>query len=88
MIGKGKPKFGGLKYKTGTNMKNFPNVLKAKRTINWSPKITLLNGLKRTIKLSMKKQPLVSIIMNCLNGEKYLSNAIDSVIKQTYKNLS
>ena len=24
--------------------------------------------------------------MNCLNGEKYLSNAIDSVIKQTYKN--
>ena len=34
----------------------------------------------------MKKQPLVSIIMNCLNGEKYLSNAIDSVIKQTYKN--
>ena len=50
LIGKGKPKFGGLKYKTGTNMKNFPNVLKAKRTINWSPKITLLNGLKRTIK--------------------------------------
>ena len=33
----------------------------------------------------MKKQPLVSIIMNCLNGEKYLSNAIDSN-KTTYKN--
>ena len=34
----------------------------------------------------MKKQPLVSIIMNCLNGEKYLNSAIDSVINQTYKN--
>lgn len=49
-IGRGKPKFGGLKYKIGTNMKNFPNVLKAKRKLNWSPKVTLLNGLKRTIK--------------------------------------
>ena len=33
-----------------------------------------------------QNQPLVSIIMNCFNGEKYLKNAIDSVILQTYKN--
>ena len=32
------------------------------------------------------KQPLVSIIMNCFNGEKYLKDAVDSVISQTYKN--
>ena len=32
-----------------------------------------------------QNQPLVSIIMNCFNGEKYLKNAIDSVILQTYK---
>ena len=31
-------------------------------------------------------QPLVSVIMNCFNGEKYLKDAIDSVISQTYKN--
>ena len=31
-------------------------------------------------------QPLVSVIMNCFNGEKYLRDAIDSVISQTYKN--
>lgn len=31
-------------------------------------------------------QPLVSVIMNCLNGEKYLREAIDSVYAQTYKN--
>ncbi len=31
-------------------------------------------------------QPLVSIIMNCLDSEKYLREAIDSVYAQTYSN--
>jgi glycosyltransferase involved in cell wall biosynthesis len=30
--------------------------------------------------------PLVSIIMNCFNGESYLGDAIESVLDQTYKN--
>ena len=30
--------------------------------------------------------PLVSIIINCFNGEKYLSQAIESILDQTYKN--
>tara|TARA_A100001011_G_scaffold396469_1_gene494410 strand:+ start:2617 stop:3513 length:897 start_codon:yes stop_codon:yes gene_type:complete len=30
--------------------------------------------------------PLVSVIINCFNGEKYLKSCIDSVINQTYKN--
>ena len=34
----------------------------------------------------MKKLPLVSVIINCHNGEKYLKETILSVIKQTYKN--
>ena len=29
---------------------------------------------------------LVSIIMNCHNGQKFLSDAIQSIINQTYKN--
>ena len=31
-------------------------------------------------------QPFVSVIMNCLDGEKYLSEAIASVYAQTYQN--
>ena len=29
--------------------------------------------------------PLVSIIMNCHNGQKFLKEAISSIINQTYK---
>ena len=32
------------------------------------------------------KTPLVSIIINCYNGEKYLAEAINSIYSQTYKN--
>ncbi|MBI1811178.1 MAG: glycosyltransferase [Nitrospirae bacterium] len=31
------------------------------------------------------KNPTVSVIMNCLNGSKYLAEAIDSIYSQTYK---
>jgi len=31
-------------------------------------------------------EPLVSVIMNCYNGEKYLREAVDSVYAQTYPN--
>ncbi len=34
----------------------------------------------------MEQNPLVSVIINCYNGEKYLREAIDSVIAQTYTN--
>ena len=34
----------------------------------------------------MTDQPLVSIIMNCFNGDKFLKEAIDSVYKQNFNN--
>ena len=30
--------------------------------------------------------PLVSIVMNCFNGEKYLTEALDSIYAQSYSN--
>ena len=34
----------------------------------------------------MDKSPLVSIVMNCYNGEKFLRGAINSIYDQTYQN--
>lgn len=34
----------------------------------------------------MKAKPLISIIVNCFNGEKYLREALDSIYRQTYEN--
>ncbi len=34
----------------------------------------------------MLDQPLVSVIINCFNGENYLSQSLESVISQKYKN--
>ena len=36
--------------------------------------------------LRMHKKPKVSIVINCYNGEKYLREATDSVLAQTYTN--
>ncbi|NQV76308.1 MAG: glycosyltransferase family 2 protein, partial [Bacteroidetes bacterium] len=36
--------------------------------------------------MTIKKSPLVSVIMNCHNGEKYLQEALESVLVQTYEN--
>ena len=35
----------------------------------------------------MEKQPLVSIITPCYNSENYIQRYIDSIQKQTYKNI-
>ena len=32
----------------------------------------------------MNKDPLVSVIINCYNGERFLKEAIDSVYAQTF----
>jgi len=34
----------------------------------------------------MNKKPLISILMNCFNGEIFLNEAIESILKQSYHN--
>lgn len=34
----------------------------------------------------MNREPLISVVMNCYNGEEYLSQALESVLAQTYTN--
>ena len=34
----------------------------------------------------MKNKILISIIVNCFNGERFLAEALESVINQTYQN--
>jgi len=38
------------------------------------------------MKNKIGRRPLVSILMNCYNGEKYVEKSIESVLKQTYDN--
>ena len=34
----------------------------------------------------MNNKPIISIIMNCYNGELYLKQALKSILNQTYQN--
>lgn len=49
-VGKGEPIFSKLKIRNDEPIKLYPNINKAKRILNWSPKISLRNGIKKTLK--------------------------------------
>ena len=38
------------------------------------------------MKINSSYSPLVSVIMNCFNGETYLADSINSILNQTYEN--
>ena len=50
IIGTGYPKFGEIPYRVEENMALYADITKANRLLNWSPKITLKDGLEKTIK--------------------------------------
>ncbi len=39
-----------------------------------------------TLNTMNNNEPLVSVIVNCFNGEKYLEECLNSILNQTYKN--
>jgi nucleoside-diphosphate-sugar epimerase len=50
IIGMGKPLYGAIPYRVGENMSLYAEIENAKTKLNWSPKINLEEGLKKTIK--------------------------------------
>lgn len=50
LTGFGKPEFGLVPFREGENMELYADISKAKKILNWSPKVELTKGLKRTIK--------------------------------------
>ncbi|SVE05740.1 uncharacterized protein METZ01_LOCUS458594 [marine metagenome] len=50
IIGMGKPLYGAIPYRVGENMCLYAEIENAKTKLNWSPKINLEEGLKKTIK--------------------------------------
>ena len=49
-------------------------------------KITGGKRRRGIFKNNKKNEPLISVIMVCLNSQKYLAKSINSVLKQSYKN--
>ena len=45
----GSPQFGYTSYRAGENMELFADITKAKKLLNWEPKVSLEEGLKKTI---------------------------------------
>ena len=49
LIGKGQPNFSKIRIRSDEPIKLYPNISKAKKVLNWFPKYSLENGLKKTI---------------------------------------
>ena len=50
LVGGGQPEFGAIDYRCGENMALYADVSKAKRLLGWSPKISMHDGLAKTVK--------------------------------------
>ena len=46
----GNPQFGKIKLRKDEIVKLYPSIKKAKKVINWRPKISFVKGIKKTIK--------------------------------------
>lgn len=49
LVGRGNPEYGKVPYRAGENMALYADTSKAKKLLAWEPKISLEEGIKRTI---------------------------------------
>ena len=55
IVGSGKPNFGKIKFRKDEINCLYPSIFKAKKIINWKPRIDLNLGLKKTINYYKRK---------------------------------
>jgi nucleoside-diphosphate-sugar epimerase len=56
MAGKGTPQFGAIPYRAGENMALYADITRAQALLGWTPRVSLEEGLRRTID-AFGKQP-------------------------------
>ena len=49
ILDSGRPQFGKIKFRKDEIKNLYPSIAKAKKVLNWSPKIGIISGLKKTI---------------------------------------
>jgi len=54
IIGSGKPQFGRIKFRKDEIKNLYPSIVKAKKILNWRPKVKINFGLKKTINFYKK----------------------------------
>ena len=88
LIGKGKPILGGIDYRENESMELYADINKAKRILDWAPNMISTIHLKESLNGTAKmiNKPLISILMNCFNGERFLHESLKSIINQSYEN--
>ena len=52
----GKPQFGKIKLRKDETLKIYPNIKKAKKLINWKPRVSFEKGINNTIKSYNEKR--------------------------------
>ena len=60
IIGKGKPRFGDFPYRQYENMELYADLKKSEKLLNWKPKTTLKEGLKKTINWYLNNEKAIS----------------------------
>ena len=54
LLNSGRPQFGKIKLRKDEIKNLYPSIIKAKKVLNWTPKIGIISGLKKTIKYYKK----------------------------------
>lgn len=58
VVGKGKPQFGALPYRSGENMRLYADIGNARKYLGWRPAVGLEEGVRRTVRWFCESAPV------------------------------